>query len=850
MRLQSPSMSRTPFLRTILAWLLVLAAAVPVRSAAAAQPVGEEEGADGSAAAAQGGRATAGTGEIDIRVGAFGIGNRPRPGDWVAVRLELMSRTDKRKNVLVTWTLPDAEGDIARPQRAIVPEPGARRSVWLYGRLPFTARQGTLYEFNAYEAEEETGPDGRVRYVPGRQVGSARVPLPANVTPDAAMIGVVGTRVVGLDQYTIRLPTMHFTPTGHEPIELVSGLRIGDIPDRWFGLVPLEALVWTATGPEGEPRDLTESQAEAIRDWVQLGGGHLVIVLPAVGQGWLGRSDHPLASIMPAARVQTREGVSLEPYRRLLTSKRDVQVPQQTVVNVLEPDPGAAPHEAIRVLTGADGSTVAVRRLVGAGAVTVIGLDLRSTMLARMGGIESDILWNRVLGKRIDLLSSEELAEAQRSGALFAYRTDRWLDRDIAGAIAMSGQAAGGLLLAFFVFLLYWLAAGPGGYFVLKRRGLKHHSWVTFVLVAGVFTAVAWGGANLLKERRVIGRHLTLLDHVYGQPNQRARMWMNLLLPRYGEQRVLVGEPRPAGDRSEGSGGAYKPAIWSWDTPPSSIGLGTGTGSFPDARAYPVDARQPDMVEVPARSTVRQFQVDWAGPPRWDMPTPLLPAGSGPVAIGSELRLTREAGRAWTLDGTLVHQLPGPLRDVVIIVVPRQAALTASPSNALTGEAFATSLLDSWDPNEPLDLRKATDPPPGRGRPLSREFFGETLLGRAAEFGAGQEEATSSSPGRDIDRRLTALSLYSMLEGPNPREMQRGAVLARRQAAHGWDLGRWFTQPCVIIIGHLEGGPSPVPITVDGVPAVLEGRTVVRWIYPLPEDPPAQQPVQDPGGAI
>lgn len=834
-------MIRTPLQRAcpraLVALLAVLAMFVGWTPAALAQASGADDGAGGNAGG------VVGTGEIRVDVASFGIGNRPRPGEWVAVRVELVSRSDRRRDVLVTWSIQDAEGDIARSGRAIVPEPGQRRSVWLYGRLPFTARQGTLFEFNAYEAVERDVGGGRVEYVPGRHVGGTRVPVPPGVSSDASMIGVLGTRTVGLEQYTVRLPGMSWSPTGHEAIEVVSGLKTSDIPDRWFGLMQLETLVWTASGPEGEPRDLTEGQAEAIRQWVQHGGGHLVIVLPAVGQGWLGRSDHPLASIMPEARVEMREGVSLEPYRRLLTSKADVPVPQSAVVNVLHPVPGATPAEAVRILTGADGSTVAIRRVVGTGAVTVIGLDLMSRALAGMGGLEADIFWNRILGKRLDLFTQDQLKEGISAAQMWAHnRTDRWLDRDIAGAIAKSGDAAGGLLLAFFVFLLYWVVAGPGGYFVLRRKDLKHHAWVAFVLVAGLFTAVAWGGANVLKPRRVEGNHLTFLDHIYGQPSQRARMWMNLLLPRYGEQRVAVGEPESTPSDE------YRSMISSWDTPPS--GLGGSTSSFPDARAYNVDARAPDALTVPARSTVRQFQVDWAGAPRWKMPTPLAPEGSTPQ-VGKEIRLVREPGKPWRLEGQLVHGLPGSLEDVVIIVVPRQTALTASPTMALTGEVYAVEMVGRWNPGAVLDLGAETAPRDGRFRPLAAAFFSDRLLGRPdGGYGVGTEEPTSSAPGRDMPTRMLALALYGMLEPPPIRETQRGWVLARRQAAHGWDLSKWFTQPCIIIIGQLAEGPGPVPITVDGQAAKLEGRTVVRWVYPLPEDPPQQQPTQDLDGPI
>ncbi|MBC7834429.1 MAG: hypothetical protein H7Y88_04920 [Phycisphaerales bacterium] len=56
---------------------------------------------------------------------------------------------------------------------------------------------------------------------------------------------------------------------------------------------------------------------------------------------------------------------------------------------------------------------------------------------------------------------------------------------------------------------------------------------------------------------------------------------------------------------------------------------------------------------------------------------------------------------------------------------------------------------------------------------------------------------------------------------------------------HALDLSRWLTQPCIIIIGQMPGGaPSPTPIYVDDQAISTKGHTVVRWIYPLPADPP------------
>lgn len=54
-----------------------------------------------------------------------------------------------------------------------------------------------------------------------------------------------------------------------------------------------------------------------------------------------------------------------------------------------------------------------------------------------------------------------------------------------------------------------------------------------------------------------------------------------------------------------------------------------------------------------------------------------------------------------------------------------------------------------------------------------------------------------------------------------------------RVVTHGLDLGRWFAQPCIIVVGRLDesaesgAGESPVPLAVDGVLAPTSGTTIV-----------------------
>jgi hypothetical protein len=102
----------------------------------------------------------------------------------------------------------------------------------------------------------------------------------------------------------------------------------------------------------------------------------------------------------------------------------------------------------------------------------------------------------------------------------------------------------------------------------------------------------------------------------------------------------------------------------------------------------------------------------------------------------------------------------------------------------------------------------------------------------APGFGIGNDSLSFA-------RAFEMLSIYSMLEPPpylqNPPEDPKLLRIVR-QSERELDLGRWFAEPCLIVIGTLVDAPLPYPITVDGDAVESSGKVVVRWVIPLPVD--------------
>jgi len=771
--------------------------------------------------------------DLKLDVERFGVGGVVRPGSWIGVRVVVQDAATKPRELVIRLSHPDLDGDEPLNQREIATNPGVRQGVWLYLRLPARFKPGDKLTLAAFEGIESTAVGGGRALQGGRLLARAKVSTRNAVSSVVGLAAVVGNKSFGLLRFGTRLDNTDAAPFGQELTRVESGLSPAELPDRWQGLAPFDFLVWGG----GDPGELRAERATAVREWVRR-GGHLVIVLPPVGETWTNSKATELSSMLPIVSVRRREGVDLTAFRALFTERANTVMPKDGVVHDFTPAPDAAPGEAMRILNGPDGLCVVARRLHGVGAVTLIGLDLNHRAFAEAERLDPGVFWNRVLGRRGIAPTQTDIDKRQAAnGEGFPNRTAIKFDGDIAGQIAKSGKASTGVLLGFVLFAVYWLVAGPGGFAVLKKRGMVRHAWLGYVVAAGVFTVIAWGGANLIREKRVQGTHLTIIDHVFGQPIERARVWMSLLVPKYGTATFRVGDagvPSTSGDSAD--------LAAAWEPPPEQGGAG---GTFPDARGYVVDTRSPSSMTFPTRSTVKQLQIDWAGGPPWKMPLPLAEpdaAGEVPSGVGTiRLRPNRNADQSWLI-GSLSHDLPGELRDVLVIVVPPQRDLGRGVlSTQIVSDARAFA-VDRWAPGSAsvLDLRSVTVQKPGSDTTLASYLRSQLNKYNGALF---QTEGIKVDLNSAADR-LVASSFLSQFEGITPATVRTDTVpWATRQNTHGLDLGRWLTQPCLIIIGSLgsekEGAACPVPMTLDGEKFATTGRTIVRWVYPLPDEPPA-----------
>ena len=783
--------------------------------------------------------------DVRIEVEQFGVGNAYRPGAITALRLVLTSSLDDPTPCWVQWDVPNAEGDIAEYGRSITLSPGTRSPVWLYAPLSPHTTDGTIWTIRVFEERDGV----RRRELGGQRIspatgGSTRVPL------EAGMIAVVGRARARLDDYSITWNLQSNPPGAHEETRIVSGIAPQAMPDRWQGLAPFEAVVWT----DALPQQLRVDAAGALREYVRR-GGHLVIILPEAGNPWvLGargqtslddllvqqaprRDDLMLSELMPVLSKSR-----LDPIRNFELSVRvfsEIGGSYNAIDNRYEP-----------LIALPDGRVVVIQRLVDFGRITIVGIDLASQRLASMRLPQADVFWNRILGRRADTPQPEELLAMKSNDprmltagrANIVFIGDRQLLRN---HVDKSGEATVSLMAAVVLFGMYWAIAGPGLFYFLKQRKSVRHSWLVFAATGGVFTAVAWGGVRLLRQSDAEFLHVTFLDHVMRPGGssldseahfQRAVCWGSLYLPRYGDIAVSIdSDPVQRGND----------LLFTWEAPPPRQ-----PERFPNVDRYLVDvARSPADYSIPSRATATQLYMNWMGALDPDWGGTLRVDPDDPISV-------RGQGTSARFTGTLINDLPGVLSDVRVIWVSntrrkRREYLWEDKElkwvpRSRSGEMLNVGHIWGWDagrepwyPGTRLSLAEFLVPD---GRTFLQRSIHEMYIEPHEDDGfdpLGLSGGGAALKPGDVRKFIEMLSLYHQLGPPTyiiEDKKDPDTAVVTRKLGRELDLSAWFTRPCLIVIGYLENSSTPVPLKVDGKTPHSRGLTVVRWIYPLPLD--------------
>jgi hypothetical protein len=281
-----------------------------------------------------------------------------------------------------------------------------------------------------------------------------------------------------------------------------------------------------------------------------------------------------------------------------------------------------------------------------------------------------------------------------------------------------------------------------------------------------------------------------------------------------------------------------------------------------------VPLTSPADYDVPSRATTTVLSSSWMGAPpsSWsELPT---------VMKGSQLRQEM----IWEKDadvppdvilrGSLIHNLPGTLENVLVIHVNpmrsrqrtmvRADPLKEDPSDALPNYGVMQT-VSVWSPNTPLDVAltlyydREREPRKEQPHTANDVRLNQNLEQKFVKPVVDQNRYDM----RDIyssEDRLAILNFYNMLPQPEyllaagdvgkdfGYSQQNTTARLSRDFGRTLDLSMWFTRPCLIVIGTLKDDSEetmdpPFPIEIDGDTPKSEGRTIVRVVFPLPDVP-------------
>ncbi|MEM7577027.1 MAG: hypothetical protein AAF328_06075 [Planctomycetota bacterium] len=751
-----------------------------------------------------------------------GVGGYVRPGQWTPMRVTLDNPTADDVEVTLTWPMRDADGDLAESRRTAVINAQRTEQMWLYAPLPMNARPDVPWTVRVTSPDTDAQGDAVALGEPL----SLRLDESRWLPTGTGMIAVMSGQDLGLDDYARQ-------STQHEAIQLIQDVGLADLPDAAHGLSGLSAIVWTAdTG--GDPAEPAVSPAvlSAVRQYVWR-GGHLVIVLPRVGQTW---TQSPLADLLPVSPEAVRR-VTGTPPRWGAVRLVGLETVSMHVFDVQE---GGRVSEGTAVLLrDAEDRPVVVAARRGLGTVTLIGLDLTDPVFRRELASGDRRGWHAVFGYNTPAYTpeKEELETGRVVDSLPLMRATREMDsRPLAdfvpGRIAMRGTVATLALIAVAMLVLY-VAAAAASFFAVRKRGMPQRAWAAFAVVVVSFSVLAWGGAWVARPSGLKASHVSVMDVVVPRGESTGstatvRSWLSLFVPRFGTAEVTLAEDDEGTIASLGF---------------SAEGLGAG---FLDAQPYDVDSQDPRRLELPVRSTTRRLTVDATTDTTRDIDPSRThqgdPAQLGPATFIADLPPTHDLSRG-TLEAQLRHALPGPLRDVTVIYCPGEVlrvggSFVETPWVWRPGVDPVSGERTAWEPGKTL----AIDGRPPEAVPLialptvynaDRQLKDEGFLGTLLDQqgGAGEQLLANDA---SVARRLMLLSFYDALPSPKFNQLGwPGPFTLERRLAKQIDLTTLLTGPRLIVIGHLQDSPLPITLTVDGRVPPADGWTMVRLIYDL-----------------
>ena len=543
-----------------------------------------------------------------------------RRGCYAPVAVRLTLTNEDPRTVYIRLEQQDRDGDIIYTDEMVALTAGLdgqARQQWLYF-MPNPQTGVGDRRFNIQILDDK----GVAITVFHNGKETRRVELPDNPEPlseELFLVLDIGAETAG----KIRSLSDYSEP---DASEFAKPLRVAHIspdlvPDHWCGLEMVDAIVWDAA----DPKAMTGYQRQAILDWVRHGGRLLI----AAG----GTSDELKASEFREFLPVEISGVKAEnllpevllqaSWGPLSSEDLEYDKPMQVAQCTLRE--GA---EAL-VQSAGETQTYLARMRVGEGSITYLALTLRNLFATEAEYHPGDFFRRALMLRKKGALQQED--QGWRG-----FREPVDLFAGMNQYIGFEKKTTIYMLIAVLFVIAYGLLATWGSWFVLMRRKMLKHSWTVFFLVSAAASLLGVLAVQTIQGVGTELHQLTIVDGTVHSSIVTAHGLFGLKTSSYvQDMEVWLPQGPPEYDDSKRSPHYLRPMS-------PKIDLNESAGRFADTKRYKSEPSRAQLLGVPIRATLKQFEGYWRGTMGGQLSANIrmrknVLAGDSPFALGSTI---------------------------------------------------------------------------------------------------------------------------------------------------------------------------------------------------------------------
>ncbi len=513
-----------------------------------------------------------------------------RRGCYAPVAVRLTLANEDHRTVYIRLEQQDRDGDIIYTDEMVALTAGLdgqARQQWLYF-MPNPQTGVGDRRFNIQILDDKG--DAVTVFHNGKE--TRRVELPDNPEPlpeELFLVLSIGTETAG----KIRSLSDYQEP---DASEFTKPLRVAHIspdlvPDHWFGLEMVDAIVWD----DADPKALTGYQRQAILDWVRHGGRLLI----AAGGTSDELKDSEFRDFLPVeingVKAENRLPADLLPASGGLLSSEDLEYdkPMQVAQCALREGADALVQSAGKT------QTYLARMRVGEGSITYLALTLRNLFATEAEYHPGDFFRRTLMLRRHD--------HSQQQDNVWGLGVPVDLFGGMNQFIGFEKKTTIYMLIAVLFVIAYGLLATWGSWFALMRRKMLKHSWTVFFLVSAAASLLGVLAVQAIQGVGTELHQLTIVDGTVDSSVVTAHGFFGLKTSSYLQDvQVWLPQGPPEFDDSPRSPHYLRPMS-------PKIELNESAGRFADTKRYKSEPARAQLLGVPIRATLKQFEGYWRG---------------------------------------------------------------------------------------------------------------------------------------------------------------------------------------------------------------------------------------------